>query len=180
MYYDEQQENPPVSSRRPVALGVTAMAVALVGLALSLLALAGQRRETSAMRADVAKVEQQLTALKRRDARLSGRLNTAEAAVKRKEAGIAPLAKRVLRSVFTIETRNGLGSGFVAWQENGVSYLITAEHVVAEQLGDNVVVTRKAGGSWAGEIVAEDSKRDLAVVRINGRPKGASRCGSAR
>jgi S1-C subfamily serine protease len=174
MYYDEQIENqPPGVDRRLIALAVVAVVLAVVGTLVSVLALASQRQETAAVRADVAKVQRQLAALKKRDAKITGRLSSAEAAVRRKEVGIAPLAKRVLKSVFTIETRSGLGSGFVAWQEDGVSYLITAEHVVAEQMGSNVVVTRKSGGSWAGEIVAEDPKRDLAVVRINGRPKGA-------
>jgi S1-C subfamily serine protease len=173
VFWDDSQEQQPPTDRRLVAVAAVALVLALLGTLVSLLALAGQRREASAVRGDVVKLQRQLATLKKRDARLSGRLNTAEAAVKRKEAGIAPLAKRVLRSVFTIETRNGLGSAFVGWQEDGVSYLITAHHVVAKQLGDNVVVTRKAGGSWSGEIVSEDAKRDLAVVRINGRPKGA-------
>lgn len=173
MYWDDSQQPPPPVDRRLVGLTAVALVLAVLGTLVSLLALSGQRREASAVRADVVKLKRQLATLKKRDARLSGRLNNAEAAVKRKEAGIAPLAKRVLRSVFTIETRHGLGSAFVAWQEDGVSYLITAHHVVEKQLGDNVVVTRKAGGSWAGEIVSEDPKRDLAVVRINGRPKGA-------
>jgi S1-C subfamily serine protease len=175
MYYDDQIEEPgvPTFDRRLIALAVVAVVLAAGGTLVSIFALAGQRHETAAVRADVAKVQLQLAALKTRDAKLSGRLSSAEAAVRRKEVGIAPLAKRVLRSVFTIETRSGLGSGFVAWQEDGVSYLVTAQHVVAEQMGANVVVTRKSGGSWAGEIVAEDPKRDLAVVRINGRPEGA-------
>ena len=174
MYYDDQIEAvPPAPDRRHLRLAILAVVLAVCGTLVSVVALASQRSETAAMRADVAKVQSQLAAMRKRDAKLSGRLSTAEAAVKRKEVGIAPLAKRVLKSVFTIETKSGLGSGFVAWQEDGVSYLITAQHVVAEQLGSNVVVTRKAGGSWAGEIVSEDPKRDLAVVRINGRPKGA-------
>jgi S1-C subfamily serine protease len=175
MYYDEDiEEQPrPTADRRVIVLAVVAIVLAAGGTLVSVLALAGQRHETAAVRADVAKVQRQLAALKTRDAKLSGRLTSTEASVRRKEVGIAPLAKRVLESVFTIETRTGLGSGFVAWQEDGVSFLITAQHVVAEQMGSNVVVTRKSGGSWAGEIVAEDPKRDLAVVRINGRPSGA-------
>jgi S1-C subfamily serine protease len=173
VYWDDSQQPPPPVDRLPIALAAFAFLLAVVGTVVSLLALANQRSEAAAVHADVVKLQRQLTTLKRRDARISGRLNDTEAAVKRKDAGVAPLAKRVLRSVFTIETRSGFGSGFVAWQENGVSYLITAQHVVARHVGANVVVTRKSGGSWSGEIVSEDPARDLAVVRINGRPKGA-------
>ena len=178
MYYDDPQQEleerrkHPVD-RRLVALALVAAVLAVAGMLVSFVALASQRQEAAAVRADVSKMQRQVSALRKKDARLNGRLRTAEAAVQRKEAGIAPLAKRLLRSVFTIETHSGLGSGFVAWQEDGVSYLITAEHVVAEQLGSNVVITRKSGGSWGGEIVVEDAKNDLAVIRMNGRPKGA-------
>jgi serine protease Do len=78
----------------------------------------------------------------------------------------------VLRSVFTVETENGLGSGFVAWTDGDASYLVTANHVVEGQLGTGVTISRK-GGSWSGEITAVDPKHDLALIRIDAKPAGA-------
>jgi serine protease Do len=118
---------------------------------------------------EVAALEQRLRGL----GELRERVNSTEKSLARREAGIAPLAQRVLRSVFTVETDIGFGSGFVAWQEDGGSYLVTAYHVVEDAQSQFVTVTRK-GGSWSGEIAATDPKNDLAVVRISGRPAKAA------
>jgi S1-C subfamily serine protease len=91
----------------------------------------------------------------------------------KRNAGYAPLAARVLRSVFTLETDRKLGAGFAAWFEGGDMYVITANHVIAEAgTGASVTVLRK-GGSWSGEIVKTDLRDDLALVRVSGHPAGA-------
>ncbi|MDQ3823803.1 MAG: S1C family serine protease, partial [Actinomycetota bacterium] len=126
----------------------------------------------AAWQGEVAKLRREVAALSGRDERLAGRLNSAERTLERREVGIAPIAARVLRSVFTVETDSGWGSGFVAWQEGGATYLVTAHHVVDGQLGAGVTISRK-GGSWAGTIDAVDPKNDLALIRISGKPAGA-------
>jgi S1-C subfamily serine protease len=92
--------------------------------------------------------------------------------LQRRDRGIAPLASRVLKSVFTVETERGLGSGFIAWRDSDASYLLTANHVVEGQITGAVTVSRK-GGSWSGEIDAVDPKHDLAVIRVSANPAGA-------
>jgi len=172
--YDETWDDHP-ARRLPVA--AIAVAVALAAFAASAYVLVRQAgvvgAERSARRAEVARLERRLALLESRGSALAGRLGSAEETLKRRETGIAPLASRVLRSVFTVETENGIGSGFVAWRDGDASYLITANHVVAGQLGTGVTISRK-GGSWSGEISALDPKHDLAVIRIDARPAGAN------
>jgi S1-C subfamily serine protease len=72
-----------------------------------------------------------------------------------------------------VETDYGLGSGFVAWQDGGATYLVTAHHVIEGQPSAGVTISRK-GGSWAGTIEAVDARNDLALIRISGKPAGAA------
>ncbi len=173
MTYDETWDDGP-ARRLPVA--ALAAAAALAALAVSAFVFVRQTgavdAERSARKAEVRGLETRIAALEKRNSTLSGRLGSAEKTLKRRETGIAPLASRVLRSVFTVETENGLGSGFVAWTEGDASYLVTANHVVDGQLGSGVTISRQ-GGSWSGDIDAVDPKHDLAVIRIEGRPAGA-------
>jgi S1-C subfamily serine protease len=104
---------------------------------------------------------------------LAGRVQSAESTLKKKDAGIAPIASRVLRSVFTVETDYGLGSGFAAWRQDGKLVLVTADHVVEDVADGRVTISRK-GGSWAGEIVGRDPKHDLATIQIDAQPAGAA------
>jgi S1-C subfamily serine protease len=174
MTYDETWDAGP-SRRLPVMALVTL--AALAALAVSTLVFVRQTSavdaERAARNAEVNGMERRIAALEERDTTLSGRLGSAEKTLKRRETGIAPLASRVLRSVFTIQAENGLGSGFVAWTDGGASYLVTANHVIDGQLGSGVTISRK-GGSWSGAIDAVDPKHDLAVIRIEGRPAGAT------
>lgn len=177
MTFDETWDE---GSRRrsvlPLAVGALVV-VCLAGVALSAYTLVQQRgalgRERAAWQAEVAKLRREVLTLSGRDEKLAGRLNSAERTLKRREVGIAPLAARVLRSVFTVETDYGLGSGFVAWQQDGATYLVTAYHVVEGQPSAGVTISRK-GGSWAGTIDAVDPKNDLALIRIGGKPAGAA------
>jgi serine protease Do len=149
-------------------LAVLATTVAAGALVLQQRALADER---SARRADVAALERRLDAVAGKSDVLAGRLADAQRTLDRKEAGIAPLAERVLRSVFTIEADRSFGSGFVAWVETGSTYLLTAHHVVAGTLGGTVTVTRRGGG-WQGSIVGVDETNDLALIKLSGRPRG--------
>jgi S1-C subfamily serine protease len=165
-------------SRR--ALQLTALLSVALGLAAAIASTYAVLRarslvegERAARSADVAQLRSRLEALQGRNTVLSGRVDSAVRKLDRKEAGIAPLAARVLRSVFTVHTPDGLGSGFVAWRDGSDSYVVTAHHVVSDLLGADVTLSRK-DGSWSGELIATDPRRDLALIRMEGRPAGAA------
>jgi serine protease Do len=64
---------------------------------------------------------------------------------------------KVLREV------HGLGSGFI-FSEQG--YVLTNQHVIDK--ADKIVVTLSGGAKYDAELVGEDYKTDLAVVKIKG------------
>jgi S1-C subfamily serine protease len=180
---------PPAPRRGPglppfaLGFGVAALALVLGSFLLALLAYRGQhglgQEERVAWQSQVARLDRRLaevrrdvSALRVQDARLSGLVRGAEDEAKQANRGVAPLAKRALRSVFTVETDVALGAGFAAWREGGVLYLVTANHVVKDAPSSFVTVTRR-GGSWSGEIVRNDPKNDLALIRVSGHPPGA-------
>ena len=173
MTYDETWDDGPA---RRLPLAALAVVLAAVALAASTFVLYRQSRvldsERSARRADVGRLQKQVTLLQSRGAALAGRVGSAEKTLKRRDRGIAPLASRVLKSVFTVETDWGLGSGFIAWRDADASYLLTANHVVDGQLTGDITVSRR-GGSWSGDVTAVDPKHDLAVIRISAKPAGA-------
>jgi S1-C subfamily serine protease len=163
-----------MSDRRPIAT-LSAACLVLGALGCSLYALVELRMrnaEVAELRREVAGVRAQVGELRKGSSALAGRVQSTERTLRRRETGIAPLARRVLRSVFTVETPTSIGSGFAAWQEDGATYLVTAYHVVEDMGGGSVTVARK-GGTWSGEISGVDPKHDLAVVRISGRPAKA-------
>jgi S1-C subfamily serine protease len=176
MSYDhEWTTTTPSRSVRTGAYVLAALCV--VGLAVSAFSLQRQRSLESRQRADwqgaVSKLRTRVERLEERNTALAGRLGAVEQALVRKEAGIAPVAARVLRSVFTVRTPYGLGSGFAAWRQGDDIYVVTAHHVVRGLLGTNITLSRK-DGQWAGEVVKLDPRRDLALIRINGLPVHAA------
>ncbi len=128
------------------------------------------KQERDARVAQVATLQREVNALRTKDSTTAARIQ----GLQTKEGNLAPLAKRVLKSVFTIYSGDGLGSGFVAWNDDSSSYLVTARHVVAHNLGGYVTLKRSSGGTYQGEIVSEDAKNDLAVIRLDGHPEGAA------
>jgi S1-C subfamily serine protease len=161
--------------RLPSATGFAAFAAvaALVVCAFVLQHTAAALDHERGMRdAALRKVRERLAALEARNASLSGRVGSTEQALRRRDGGTAALARRVLRSVFTVETNRGLGTGFVAWRDADGTYILTANHVVDGQLVGNVSLSR-AGGSWTGEVISQDEQNDLAVVRLDAHPAGA-------
>jgi S1-C subfamily serine protease len=164
------------SRRVGVSAAVVAVAVALVALAAAgfgwLHTSSQLSSERSARKSELTQLSRRLRALEARDETLSSRVGSAERSLKRRDAGVAPLARRVLRSVFTIETDAGLGTGFVGWTDADGVYVVTADHVI-KNASSSVTLTR-AGQSWRGDVQAEDSANDLAVVRMDGRPAGAA------
>jgi S1-C subfamily serine protease len=174
MDYDDRWD-----TGRPSRLPSTptlAAALALAAFALAVFAWMHARAavvtERDARNAEVAGLNRRLRVLEAHDARLNSRVGSAERSLKRRDAGIAPLAKRVLKSVFTIETDAGLGTGFVGWTDSDGVYVVTANHVV-ENASSSVTLTR-AGQSWRGDVQAQDPKNDLALIRMDGRPAGAA------
>jgi S1-C subfamily serine protease len=166
-----------------VGLGIAAGVLLLSSLVLALLAYRGQRglgqeeraawqSEVAALDRRLAEVRRDVSALRVQGARLSGRVRGAEDEAKQANRGVAPLAERALRSVFTVETDVGLGAGFAGWREGGALFLVTANHVV-EDAGSSFVTVSRKGGSWSGEIVRTDPKNDLALIRVSGHPAGA-------
>ena len=171
--WGEEDEQP--ARNVPVA-PLVACALAGVAALIALWAWHGQQAasgERAALRREVATLQQTVSKLSGSDTSLSTRLVSAEQTLQRREAGVAPLAKRALRSVFTVHTTDGLGSSFVAWTDGDASYLLTAAHVVDGEVSGTVTITRK-GGSWTGDVQAIDHKNDLAVLRVSGHPAGAS------
>jgi S1-C subfamily serine protease len=169
--------------RLTLGLAIAATALVLGSFLLALLAYRGQhglgederaawQSEVAALDRRLAEVRRDVSALRVQGARLSGRVRGAEDEAKQANRGVAPLAERALRSVFTVETDVALGAGFAGWREGGVLYLVTANHVVEDAPSPFVTVTRK-GGSWSGEIVRNDAKNDLALIRVSGHPPGA-------
>lgn len=146
----------------------------LAAVAASLFAVAGVREQgmrVDLLRTDVRELEGRLEKFRVADQQLAGRLQASEGKLRRKDQGIAPLAARVLASVFTVSTDDGLGAGFAGWTEDGQLYVVTAAHVVSE-LGEQVLLERNTG-SWRAEVVGRDRGKDLAVLRVEGKPVGA-------
>ena len=154
----------------PLLVLTTAAALAAAGYAL--VQQRAAERDQAALRTQVATLRADLRAVETKVDAVDDRSELTARRLKQQRGNIAVLAKRILRSVFTVEADGGFGTGFIAWTEGGASYLVTAEHVVDRNANLFVTVTRK-GGSWSGQIVGTDAKNDLAVIRISGRPADA-------
>jgi serine protease Do len=151
-----------------------ALAILVIVIAALTVGYFDTRRTTSherrARAAEVRTLEGRLDSLSARLGVLSAQdsafARKLTAAQKESGAGVAPLASRVLRSVFTIETYEGLGSGWAAWTKGGFTYLITANHVVS---GYTDLKVKRGGSSWSGMVISTDATNDLAVVRVRGK-----------
>jgi S1-C subfamily serine protease len=150
-----------------LALGLAAYATLNQRLALSD-ERSVRKHEAAALRAALTNNEKSLVTLSAQNAALAARLKALSKGVAK--GGFAPLAKRILRSVFTIETSEGFGSGWAAWTEGSFTYLITAKHVVTSEFGADIttVKVRQKNRSWTGSVEKTDSVNDLAVVRVQG------------
>jgi S1-C subfamily serine protease len=148
------------------AIALGALALVVSGAAFLLLA-----SDRAALRAEVQAMENRVEELGARDEQFTNRLGSAEETLERREAGSAGLAQRVLRSVFTVESGGSFGTGFVAWMDQDSTYVLTAQHVVDGNLTGTVTLKRRGSG-WQGEIAGVDERNDLALIRMNGRPKG--------
>jgi S1-C subfamily serine protease len=170
MSYDEYEGRSRTLSLPVIVAGLAVLAA--VGVSLFAVAtVREQKLQVALLETDVRDLEGRMDRFLLADEKLGARLNDSEKKLREKDQGIAPLAARVLKSVFTVNTSDGLGAGFAGWREDGVLYVVTAAHVVSE-VGENVTLERSTG-SWRGEVVARDRGRDLAVLRVEGNPVGA-------
>jgi serine protease Do len=163
------------SATTPLLLVAICLLVAATGFSyLAYTHVHSRDADVRALRGQVHELEQRVSALGTTNQRISSRLKATDRRLKKKDAGIAPLASRVLHSVFRVQTSSGwLGTGWAAWTEDGQTYVITADHVVEHERGEGVTLER-GSGSWTGEIVAQDQPHDLALIRIDGQPAGAA------
>jgi S1-C subfamily serine protease len=164
-------------SRLLPLLGTLAACLGLAALGLAVLAYGSSRQraaEVRDLRGQVSGLRQRMSTLSNSNTALASRVTQTDKQLRRKDAGIAPLAARVLKSVFTVQTDEGwFGAGFVAWSDDTGTYVLTANHVVAHATDPHVTLARK-GGTWDGSIVATDKANDIALVRIQGRPAHAA------
>jgi S1-C subfamily serine protease len=116
--------------------------------------------DVRALDAKLDRLSERIAVLSASNAALSRQLSAAQ---EEAGAGVASLAGRVLRSVFTIETYEGSGTGWAAWVIGGSTYVVTANHVVEGY--DTVNVTRQ-GSSWDGQVIRTDTVNDLALLRV--------------
>ena len=155
--------------------------VAIAALAFGIVALLGASNERSARRAAVVQLRRdlqrnfqsqahRLSALEAQNAALSKRLTATQRTLTRSKAGVAPLAARILKSVFTVETPEGLGTGWAAWTASGDTFLITANHVAQDAIafGTHHVTIKQKAKSWPGTITKTDSVNDVAIIRVSG------------
>jgi hypothetical protein len=106
-------ESPPHRFGLLALVGGALVARALVGPAVALLQVRGRDYELTELRGQVRELDREVGRLRASGA-LPGRFGSAEKTLRQRERGIAPLAKRVLTSVFTIETDRAYRSAFVA------------------------------------------------------------------
>jgi S1-C subfamily serine protease len=119
-----------------------------------------QQDATAALTGQMKRLERSVARLAKATTALSGRVDELEAATR---AGLAPVAARTLKSVYSIETADGSGSGWAAWTEQGATFVITANHVVE---GAKKVTVHQKASSWRGTVTKTDAVNDLALVRV--------------
>lgn len=152
------------------ALALLAGAAAVVAIVLVLSERASRTYAAQREQRQIAALSHQVAGLQQASSTLAGKLAATRKQMSSAVAGDAPLAARVLRSVFTVETTYGLGTGWVAWTDGNYSYLITANHVAQDAIdfGTHQVKLQQKGRTWHGTIIRSDSTNDLAVVRVHG------------
>lgn len=173
-------EGPAAAHRRrrwrEALLGVIGVLV-VAALVLAFTALIAARAEQSSRRAAIATLQNtiltathRIVALEGQNEVLSKRLAGTQKTLTASEAGVAPLAGRMLKSVFTVVTPNGLGTGWAAWTANGATFLITANHVAQDAITSRtrIVSIRQKNRSWRATITATDAVNDLAIIRVHG------------
>jgi putative serine protease PepD len=181
---DEAKAEPPIAAAAPprkpgwqpvaialvIALGVAGIAIGVLDTFKAGSEHAARQRDVRELRAELRVASRRLGVLETENATLTKKVGATQKSLTSSKAGVAPLATRVLRSVFTVETPDALGTGWAAWTAGGSTYLITANHVAQDAISsgtDHVTVKQKAQ-SWRGTVTTTDSVNDLAVIRVPG------------
>lgn len=158
--------------RRRPTVGTFLIVLLLVALAGGLAAVTliernARHSSTAQLHRELNNQARQLTVLQAQDATLAHRLAKLQGSLARQGEGYAPLAARILRSVYTVDSGQELGTAWVAWKSKGFAYLITANHVVADavSLGDRNVRLKQKNLDLAGTVLKQDTTNDLAVIR---------------
>lgn len=149
---------------------VLLLLLALAGQAEFLLERSSRQHETSRLQSRLTSAEHELSALSAQNLALAQRVHVLGSSVQASKAGIAPLAQRLLKSVFTIQVSDGLGTGWAAWAQGGDTYVITADHVVEGDVaaGITTVKVHQKSKTWQATIGRTDPTNDLAVVIVRG------------
>jgi putative serine protease PepD len=156
----------PRPSRRARARGPSATWVAVAVAAFLLIALiadhlALQRTIDASHRS----VDQRLAAQVAATNALAQRVGGLES----KSPDVVAVAKLVRASVFTIDTPDGLGSGWVVSSAGGSSVIVTDYHVVQSvwtSTKAHTVQVKQEGKNLTGTITKVDMGDDLAVVTV--------------
>jgi putative serine protease PepD len=121
------------------------------------------------------KVDDTHAALTTLSTRLSAQLAATNALAKRvgelqdQTDDPATVARVVLASVYTIDTPDGLGSGWVVARAGGSSTIITDYHVIASvwtTAGDHTVQVKQNATTLTGTITKVDAGDDLAAITV--------------
>lgn len=159
---------PLAAQDRPPApwLGRLVVAVAV----LFLVALIGDhvylQQRVDANHATVNKLDQRLSAQQAATNALAKRVG----ALQNQTADPATVARVVLASVYTIETPDGLGSGWVVGRTGGSSIIITDYHVVQSVwtgTGARTVQVKHGTTTLTGTITKVDAGDDLAAITVD-------------
>jgi S1-C subfamily serine protease len=167
---------PPGRSAGKWGSGVT---WATLGLALLLVAaLVADHFSLQHANQDTAnQLNQRLATQAAADKALAARVSSLEG----QAAGSAAVAKLVRASVYTIDTPDGLGSGWVLRSAGGSSVLVTDYHVVQAVWtagGAHTVSVKQDAKNYTGTITKVDPGDDLAAITVKQTLTALSRSSS--
>jgi putative serine protease PepD len=133
--------------------GLLLLSAPLTGLGLTI-------RERSVDASSVGQDRQSIAALQARVKSLEARVAV--------QTDWSAIARDVQSSIFTVSTKRGLGSGWVARAGTGGSDVVTNFHVVAEawNAGEVSVQVRQGDRTMEGTITRVEPSGDLAIVHI--------------
>jgi putative serine protease PepD len=112
----------------------------------------------------------------------STRISLSTSTIERPANSVAGIAKRVLPSVVSIESKDvdggSTGSGFVIASDG---YILTNNHVIASAVtnGGTIKVRLQDGRTFEATVIGRDASYDLAVLRISDRALTALQFGNS-